>query len=54
MKGTQESFFDEWMKNRSDLVQATALAFAEREVLEASIRALDAPLPTGVCCGCVC
>uniref|UniRef100_A0A7S3QUT3 Acyl-coenzyme A oxidase n=1 Tax=Dunaliella tertiolecta TaxID=3047 RepID=A0A7S3QUT3_DUNTE len=48
MRGcTNEGFFDEWMKRRSDLVQATALAFAEREVLDASIRALDAPLPTG-------
>eukprot|EP00983_Pelagomonas_calceolata_P033815 1059372-Pelagomonas_calceolata.AAC.3 len=56
MRGcTNEGFFDEWMKRRSDLVQATALAFAEREVLDASIRALDAPLPTGAGNGmCVC
>ena len=38
---THEDFFDEWMKRQSDLVQATALAFGEREVLEACVRALE-------------
>mmetsp|Transcript_3167 Transcript_3167/g.6936 ORF Transcript_3167/g.6936 Transcript_3167/m.6936 type:complete len:665 (+) Transcript_3167:191-2185(+) len=44
MKGVaQEGFFDEWMKAQSDLVQGTAQAFAEREVLEACMRAAAAP-----------
>ena len=30
-----------WMKRQSDLVQGTALAFAEREVLEACLRQLQ-------------
>jgi acyl-CoA oxidase len=34
-----EDFFDEWMKRQSDLVQGTALAFAEREIMEACLRA---------------
>ena len=38
---THEDFFDEWMKRQSDLVQATALAFGEREVFEACVRALE-------------
>lgn len=33
--------FEVWMKQQSDLVQATAAAYAQREVLEASIRALQ-------------
>lgn len=43
MKGASASggFFDTWMKQQSDLVQATALAFAEREVLEASMRVVS-------------
>jgi acyl-CoA oxidase len=36
-------FFDAWMKQQSDLVQGAAQAFAEREVLEACIRALEGP-----------
>jgi acyl-CoA oxidase len=32
--------FDTWMKQQSDLVQATAQAYADRETLEASIRCL--------------
>ena len=36
-----EDVFDTWMKRQSDLVQATALAYAEREVLEASMRAVQ-------------
>ncbi len=41
MKGVpSEEVFDTWMKRQSDLVQATALAYAEREVLEASMRAI--------------
>lgn len=42
MKGVpSEMVFDTWMKRQSDLVQATALAYAEREVLEASMRAIE-------------
>ncbi len=42
MKGVpSEGVFDTWMKRQSDLVQATALAYAEREVLEASMRAIE-------------
>ncbi|CAL5220325.1 g2316 [Coccomyxa viridis] len=42
MKGVpSEAVFDTWMKRQSDLVQATALAYAEREVLEASMRAIE-------------
>jgi len=44
---THEDFFDEWMKRQSDLVQATALAFGEREVLEACVRAME-QAPTSV------
>lgn len=44
--GTRKGdMFDTWMKQQSDLVQATALAYAEREVMEASIRALDEVSP---------
>jgi len=32
--------FDTWMKQQSDLVQATGQAYADREVLEASLRSL--------------
>jgi hypothetical protein len=47
MRGcTQESFFDEWMKRQSDVVQGTALAFAERMVMDASVAALKQPVPT--------
>ncbi|GFR45198.1 hypothetical protein Agub_g6590 [Astrephomene gubernaculifera] len=38
--GAQEATFETWMKRESDLVQATALAFAEREVLDALMRLL--------------
>jgi alkylation response protein AidB-like acyl-CoA dehydrogenase len=43
------SFFDAWMKSQSDLVQHVALAYGEREVLEAAVRALEggAPTPSG-------
>lgn len=39
--------FDTWMKQQSDLVQATAHAYADREVLEASLRSLGQvhPMP---------
>ena len=30
--------FEVWMKQQSDLVQSTAFAYADREVLEASLR----------------
>ncbi len=33
--------FDNWMLRQSDLVQAVAMAYAEREVLEASWRAAE-------------
>jgi acyl-CoA oxidase len=39
--GGGEDMFETWMKRESDLVQATALAYAEREVLEASARAVQ-------------
>ncbi len=40
VKGGEE-VFETWMKGESDLVQATALAYAEREVLDASLRAVQ-------------
>ncbi|KAJ9533582.1 hypothetical protein QJQ45_026642 [Haematococcus lacustris] len=40
---SQADFFDEWMKRQSDTVQAAATAFAEREVMDASLQALEAP-----------
>ena len=40
-----QDVFDTWMKRQSDLVQATALAYAEREVLEASVRAMSEACP---------
>lgn len=36
-----EAVFETWMKRESDLVQATALAYAEREVLDACMRAIE-------------
>lgn len=39
--GGQADYFDEWMKRQSDLVQGSALAFAERAVMEACLGALD-------------
>ena len=40
MRGVSgEAVFDTWMKRESDLVQATALAYAEREVIDACLRA---------------
>ncbi|GIL42328.1 hypothetical protein Vafri_343 [Volvox africanus] len=36
----QEATFEAWMKRESDLVQATALAFAEREVMDSMLRLL--------------
>ncbi|EIE22640.1 acyl-CoA oxidase [Coccomyxa subellipsoidea C-169] len=40
MRGVSgEAVFDTWMKRESDLVQATALAYAEREVIDACQRA---------------
>ncbi len=45
MKGAQEGVFDTWMKRQSDLVQAAATSFAEREVLEASCRTAAAAAP---------
>ncbi len=42
MKGIpSSSVFDVWMRRESDLVQATALAYIEREVLEVSYAAVD-------------
>eukprot|EP00803_Ostreobium_quekettii_P004024 evm.model.scf_590.4 EVM.evm.TU.scf_590.4 scf_590:26976-29367(+) len=38
--------FEIWMKEESDLVQATATAFGEREVLEASWRMVDQASPS--------
>lgn len=46
MKQAGPQFFDHWMKQQSDLVQASALAFAEAMVLEASVAAVqEARLP---------
>lgn len=40
MRGVSgEAVFDTWMKRESDLVQATALAYAEREVVDSCLRA---------------
>ncbi|GMH40366.1 hypothetical protein BSKO_08270 [Bryopsis sp. KO-2023] len=36
-----ELAFEQWMKRESDLVQGVATAFAEREALEASLKAVD-------------
>jgi acyl-CoA oxidase len=42
MRGASgEAVFETWMKRESDLVQATALAYAEREVLDACLRAIE-------------
>ncbi len=38
--GSGEEVFEVWMKQESDLVQATATAYAEREVLDACARAI--------------
>ncbi|KAG2446914.1 hypothetical protein HYH02_008070 [Chlamydomonas schloesseri] len=38
----QEATFEAWMKHESDLVQGTANAFAEREVMDALVRLLAA------------
>lgn len=40
-KGGEEDYFDEWMKRQSDMVQGAAFAFAEREVYESCLAALD-------------
>jgi acyl-CoA oxidase len=40
-KDPSTSFFDAWMKAQSDLVQHAALAYGEREVLEACVRAME-------------
>jgi len=44
--GSSGGFFDSWMKQQSDLVQGAATAYAEREVMEACVRALDNPTLT--------
>lgn len=36
-----QDFFDTWMKRQSDIVQGAAQAFAEQQVLEASLRAVS-------------
>ena len=38
--GKGEEMFETWMKQESDLVQATAFAYADREVLEACLRSI--------------
>ena len=43
--GGTEAAFDLWMKQRSELVQGTAEAYADREVAEASKRALEGLSP---------
>jgi len=45
MAGAKAGFFDEWMKRQSDTVQAAALAYAEREVMEAVVASLGARVP---------
>ena len=39
--GRGEAMFETWMKQESDLVQATAFAYADREVLEACLRSIS-------------
>ncbi|KAL3161451.1 hypothetical protein ABBQ32_010335 [Trebouxia sp. C0010 RCD-2024] len=39
--GTKEDTFDIWMKQQSDTVQALGMAYAERETIEASYRAIQ-------------
>lgn len=41
MRVNKADMFDTWMKRESDLVQATALAYGHREVLEACLRFLE-------------
>lgn len=41
-----EAVFDTWMKRESDLVQATAQAYAEREVVDACLRAMQQVRPS--------
>jgi len=48
MAGAGAAFFDEWMKRRSDLVQAAAMAYAEREVLDACVVCLESEAPAAV------
>lgn len=43
--GSGEEVFEVWMKQESDLVQATATAYAEREVLEACMRGIGKAAP---------
>lgn len=43
--GSSAEVFDVWMRRESDAVQATATAYAEREVLGACVRALRAASP---------
>ena len=39
--GAKEDTFDIWMKQESDTVQALGMAYAERETIEASYRAIQ-------------
>jgi len=47
MAGAKEAGWDEWMKRQSDLVQGTAFAYGEREVMDAASAAMEAPTPLG-------
>lgn len=42
-----EATFECWMKAQSDLVQATALAYAERQVMEACAAACSSLVQSG-------
>lgn len=48
-KGGDE-VFDMWMKRNSDLVQGAALAYAEREVMDCSVAAVNQEVPTTGAC----
>ncbi|MEW5298053.1 MAG: hypothetical protein WDW36_001215 [Sanguina aurantia] len=45
---TRGGFFEVWMKQQSDLVQAAAQAYAEREVFESCLRAATAATAAGL------
>ena len=48
--GAKEDTFDVWMKQESDTVQALGMAYAEREALEASYRAIQQVDTTDIAC----
>ncbi len=55
MKGLRGGqVFDQWMKHQSDLVQATALSYAEREVMDCCVAAMTDKVPTTGECDVLC